>query len=422
MLKAQLQDLTSPYLTKEDIINHLRSKEALPVEQSYSKYYENLPKDEGIAHGGDVHMAKGGFMGAVETAGELGREGLRRFTDKLNKLSRNVAYNTYEQVPYVGAKHLEGMAERPFGEKLFFTEEAPWGSPEKDADLLAKYLGLESGQSQKGVGLYQPPIEGAPLEFNPQISSRTLVKSDKGRYNENLIAEPDKASMSALGATRGYLDVQGASPWVRPSQGSGRLYNGFHISLNGKPTEKEMRKIGEIQARYGFWGAGDLGKSGVYVGFNPEMTRDDLNKMQRAFRKDIKEALGDRVAGVKMMKSEGDYPAFEEAWQAPQGTGAVTRQLMEYLDTAKEKNPLLAEYYAQKPSTELQKLMQEMNIRDIKAPEKYGVGAPREDVMKARDIFAEYGIEGLRDALNRGEYLPAAVAIPSGIELFRDDN
>jgi hypothetical protein len=58
MLKAQLQDLTSPYLTKEDIINHLRSKEALPVVQSYSKYYENLPKDEGMARGGIVLFPK----------------------------------------------------------------------------------------------------------------------------------------------------------------------------------------------------------------------------------------------------------------------------------------------------------------------------------------------------------------------------
>ena len=65
MLKNQVQDLTGPYITKEDIINHLRSKEALPIEQSYSKYYET-PNEEGMASGGSVNYGRDAIKRLVD--------------------------------------------------------------------------------------------------------------------------------------------------------------------------------------------------------------------------------------------------------------------------------------------------------------------------------------------------------------------
>jgi hypothetical protein len=257
--------------------------------------------------------------------------------------------------------------------------------------------------------------------MNPQISSRTRVSTDQEKRWRNEMTQKSQGDMSAMGATRGYFDVQGASPWVRPSEGGKRKYNSFHVVIDGKPTQEEMLKLGEIQDKYGFYGTSDLGKSGVFVGFNFDYGPKELKAMRQAFEADVKDALGKRLKGVKMVKSEGDYPGYEAKWEEPQGSGAVTRQFMEYLDSAKEQNPLLAEFYAQKPSAELQKLMESMNIRDIEAPAKYGVGQPRKDVLNARDIFSEYGIEGLRDALNRGEYLPAVGAVPVGIDLFKDN-
>lgn len=323
-------------------------------------------------------------------------------------MPRNVAYNTYEQVPYAYSKHLEGMPEKSYAEKLDFTNEANW---EKNNDLLAEYLGMKSEPSQRGVGLYTPPVEGAATEMNPQISTRTRVSTDQQRRWRNETTPESQAEMSAMGATRGYFDVQGASPWVKPSEGGKRKYSAFHVVIDGKPTQEEMMKLGEIQNKYGFYGTSDLGKSGVFIGFNFDYGPKELKSMRKAFESDVKDALGNRVKGVKMVKSEGDYPGYEGKWEEPQGSGAVTRQLMEYLDTAKGQNPLLAEFYAQRPSTELQKLMESMNIRDIKAPEKFGVGAPRQDVLNAREIFAREGIEGLRKALEGGAYLPAVGVI-----------
>jgi hypothetical protein len=54
-----------------------------------------------------------------------------------------------------------------------------------------------------------------------------------------------------------------------------------------------------------------------------------------------------------------------------------------------------------------------MNLRDIEAQSKYGVGAPRQDVLNARNIVSESGLQGLEDALKRGDIaLPAAMSIP----------
>lgn len=368
-----------------------------------------VQKFEGVPAGLSIKNVADDFSGEPQ---------ILRPPSKDKDLPRNIAYNTYEQVPFAYSKHLEGMPEKSFAEKLDFTNEANW---DKDGDLLAQYLGIKSEPSQRGVGLYTPPQEGAKLEMNPQISSRTRVKTDQEKRWRNEMTPESQAEMSAMGATRGYFDVQGASPWVRPSEGGKRKYNSFHVVLDGKPTEEEMLKLGEIQDKYGFYGTSDLGKSGVFIGFNFDYGPKELKAMRKAFEGDVKDALGKRVKGIKMVKSEGDYPGFETKWTEPQGSGAVTRQLMEYLDTAKGQNPTLEQLYAQRPSDELRNIMREMNLRDIKAPEKYGVGQPRKDVLNARDIFAEYGIEGLRDALNRGEYLPAVGAVPVGMDLFKDN-
>ena len=421
MLKYEVQDLPSPYLTKEDIIEHLRKREPRPVEQSYSKYWNNKEYEDSKKLVQDAlenpdhpsNFANGG------RAISKGKEVIKRLVEEFSGepqiakapekvLPRNVAYNTYEQVPYAYSKHLEGMPEKSYAEKLDFTNEANW---EKNNDLLAEYLGMKSEPSQRGVGLYTPPVEGAATEMNPQISTRTRVSTDQQRRWRNETTPESQGSMSAMGATRGYFDVQGASPWVKPSEGGKRKYSAFHVVIDGKPTQEEMMKLGEIQNKYGFYGTSDLGKSGVFIGFNFDYGPKELKSMRKAFESDVKDALGNRVKGVKMVKSEGDYPGYEGKWEEPQGSGAVTRQLMEYLDTAKGQNPLLAEFYAQRPSTELQKLMESMNIRDIKAPEKFGVGAPRKDVLNAREIFAREGIEGLRKALEGGAYLPAVGVI-----------
>jgi hypothetical protein len=42
MLKMATQDLPGKYVTQQDVINHLAAQEARPMEQSFSKYYENL--------------------------------------------------------------------------------------------------------------------------------------------------------------------------------------------------------------------------------------------------------------------------------------------------------------------------------------------------------------------------------------------
>ena len=52
MLKMATQDLPGKYVTQEDILSHLAAQEPRPMEQSYSRYYENLNKPEGFAEGG----------------------------------------------------------------------------------------------------------------------------------------------------------------------------------------------------------------------------------------------------------------------------------------------------------------------------------------------------------------------------------
>ena len=101
-------------------------------------------------------------------------------------------------------------------------------------------------------------------------------------------------------------------------------------------------------------------------------------------------------ASTSTWAQTGPYPNRPIKMIVPYAAGIspdVVARLMEH-------DPLVAEKLSQ------------MNLRDIAAQSKYGVGAPRKDVLNAREIISKYGLSGLKDALERGEYLPAALAIP----------
>lgn len=418
-----------------DPLTHAVEQPAIKItpEMKDAYYEKGFPT---FKRGGEIdnhevpHMGVGGML---ETGGKyvygLAKEGIGKMIPQGGKYAKKVAHNTYEQVPYAYSGHLEGMPNQSFADKLSFTHEAPWDK--NGTDLLSEYLGMPHLPSQEGVGLYKPP-NSTSVEINPQVNTRNIVKPNTAKRRSNTMDDKSSADMSALGALRGYLDVQGASPWVRPSEGGKRLYNGFHIVLDGEPTPTEMAKIGEIQDSHGFNGASDLGKSGVFVGFNFDIGPKELAEIHPNFEADLRSALGDKLKGVKQVKTEGDYPGYENVFSPmkvgpepvahnQEGKGYATHKLLEYLDSASDTEPLLKEFYAQKPKIELQALMQQMNQRDEAAPLRYGVGAPRQDVMNARNIFADEGVEGLRKAFEQNKYLPSALL---GVPLLdnQDDN
>jgi type III secretory pathway component EscU len=61
-----------------------------------------------------------------------------------------------------------------------------------------------------------------------------------------------------------------------------------------------------------------------------------------------------------------------------------------------------------------------MRNRDYQIAKEYGLPV-REDIQLARQIFAEKGIEGLREALKSGAVLPAAAVAILGTSLMQGE-
>jgi hypothetical protein len=97
------------------------------------------------------------------------------------------------------------------------------------------------------------------------------------------------------------------------------------------------------------------------------------------------------------------YLGYEEPWRQPEGTGAVTKQLQEYMPN----EHVVAKIDA---SPDVRRAALDRFHRDSEYAAQTGTVA-REDVQRARQIVAESGFGGLFAALKKtgGAGLPAAL-------------
>lgn len=321
------------------------------------------------------------------------------------------AYSTYEQVPFATSGHLEGLEKIPYEARQSFSSEANWLDQE-GKDILSQKVGKEhgmlTGKTAEGFGFYKNPITGV-IETNPQYQARSLVGMSQDPELGAIVQPQSAKLMDAMNAIRGYVDVQGASPWVKPiTPKKVSDATSIHIKLTHPITSDEILSLNKVAQDHGF-DVADLAHDGVILGFN-ENIKDgkQLKKLlDSGLSKQIHEAIPDKVTDIKRIRTEGGYPSYSDVFGSHnEGTGKATQQLFDYIKKAQEGSPDVVAKLMEHDPLIAEKLAQ-MNLRDIQAQSKYGVGAPRKDVLTARDIIAKKGLSGLKEALESGVALPA---------------
>lgn len=343
----------------------------------------------------------------------------------LEAAPKYTAYSTYEQIPYATSGHLTGIEKEPFDIKKQFSNLANWFDVNgKDilSQSVGKKRGMMTGKTAEGYGSYTNPMTGE-TEFNPQFSAKSLVGMRP--TEEGPVLQPQSEGlMDAMNALRGYVDVQGASPWIKPLPGKATPSTSLHLNINEPLTLEEMQRLTALGKEHGFDGVIDLGSHGIILGFNEKLkTGQDLTKMLKSGLKDkLDITLPGKLENVQRIRTQGGYPSYEAAFgKEHEGTGKATQQLFDYLSEAEKKAPAATARMHEGLTPEFADLLQRMNERDIAAQEAYGVGAPRKDVLNARNILSKSGLGGLKKAMEEGAYLPAAVAVPALGEKKREE-
>ena len=130
----------------------------------------------------------------------------------------------------------------------------------------------------------------------------------------------------------------------------------------------------------------------------------------RSILKGNKETFKDAKVDFGALKS--NYIDYGDAYKSGV-PGSVTNELMKHLEAA-PKTAAMLEGNQLYRNTVLRR-----NERDAMAA-KAGYGVSRADVMRAREIFAKYGWQGLKDAAKAGTVPAVFMSVNSDNSLGRD--
>ena len=317
------------------------------------------------------------------------------------------AMATHEQATGAGIGQIENLLSMPYEERLAFQNAVPW-TDARGRDMIYGSGGLLVEPSTKAVGAYTPKATGL-LEVNPAEVARPLVQQSGGAII------PSDAQMLNIGeSSRAYIDAQNAGAWhkiIPDTQTSAAERNSINIPLDKSPTPEQMSKLSELATQNGMF-AVDTGK-GVNL-INDPYSNIGKSRTGITLSKEIKGNLGTTLKGVigdigQRVKIETGYQDYESLWKDV-GKGKATKQ---FLDTLKTN-----EQFAQSIEPALQQKALANMQRDAEFAKRTG-GKVRDDIQKAREIFAAKGIAGLTAALASGVVLaePArAVLDPSQLQ------
>lgn len=317
---------------------------------------------------------------------------------------KHTAYATHEAQPYSAAGHLPGSATASQAEREAFAADprSTWATAPGGRDAL--YAGMRSGDTGYAMrvrpttqmqGVYEGP-DG--IEYNPGEVARPLVAFDNSGPAK-VVAAPDRGLLDAVEAVRGYVDVQGATPWHKPWEGKSPDAN-RSLSLtpqaDGKLPTEELLRLREIGSRAGLPDVIDRGDGVTMTNFGGAAPLD--NKALKGLLGEI----GDGYRDVRRVNVDSGYPGYEGTWEQGVGSGAATRNMLEMVNAAPagaraalNRNPNLAQIALNRIERD----------RDWSAQ----WGATRQDIETARRIIGDGPgwLDRLEDALKRGAVLPA---------------
>lgn len=213
-------------------------------------------------------------------------------------LDPNLAYLTHEAQPYSAAGfmpdptqafvnprwHLPTMAAADEAERAAFAAhpESTWVNPQTGGDILSEIVGARTLPTLEGVGMYDGPTG---LESNPLFIGRSYATDPQ---------------LAATEAVRGYIDVQGATPWTRLRSGEDPAIF-IPRSASQTASTEEMQRIAEIGSRFKLPDVMDIGDGYVVTNF------DAPTAITREARKALEGFGGTPIATTR----SGGYPSYE---------------------------------------------------------------------------------------------------------------
>jgi len=228
-----------------------------------------------------------------------------------------------------------------------------------------------------------------PMEINPMYPSGVEFSVTSGLN----VPKATQNKLTAAEAVRGYMTAQRGSPWNAqiPSEKGSNMF----VPLAKKADPENMGYTSALVN-----GGVDLADTGAGVSV--------LNWGKNLTAKE-KEQLTQLLGGTEFQptKHAGDYVDYGPAWEAGEGSGRATKQMLANVEKLSPRAQGALSQASQQPAGDL------LDIYKKTAETKKGM--TRADLMRALEIIRDKGLPGLAAALAAGEALPAEPtgALPS---------
>jgi hypothetical protein len=306
---------------------------------------------------------------------------------------------TYEAVSSPVTGHLQGLLDAPFEERLKYTFDprGSWDTSASGRDIGYTASGLLPGESSFTVGRFKDSA-------NPAFVARPVIGTETTATGERVMTPGSEGALNAVEASRAYFDAQEAAAWhkIMPAKNAD-AYTGVTIDFGRDFTKADMEKVAPLFESKGYYLASAPDGVTIMTNSNTPVGKEFSNDIRQVL-KNNKDIFSKTKTDFGVLKS--NYIDYGDAWSSGV-PGSVTKELLKYIDTAPVTGSKL------EGSQLYRDTVKARNARDL-AAEKSGLGKVRADMVRAREIFAKEGWNGLRKAAEAG-IVPAVFLSPNAV-------
>lgn len=328
-------------------------------------------------------------------------EAKKTYPDHFGKYT---AYMTSESIPGASAGHLPGLVTATPAQKADYTAQVAY-TDEAGRDVMSDALGLYQRGDVPAQGVYTN--SAGQRELNPQVVSRPLVAKPTGGHGV------DKASLSLLHQGQGlraYLDAQEMGA-AHKLEFAGNVGPQRSLQLEApEPLDADgLRRLTEVADGLGFEVAPTGGRTVTLINRRDIGMEDGVVgpangvELGKALKQGLLQPLQE-FGALQRARFVGTAWGFDDAGQPllraeNAGTGRATQAILETVSPAVQ-----AKLDGPRGAALRAKVLQHAEVDAALSD----MGPVRDDVQRARRIFAERGFTGLREALRQSVALPAA--------------
>ena len=267
---------------------------------------------------------------------------------------KHTAYGTYETMPGPGTGHLPGSVSASQAQRDAIGADPRGSFATAPGGRDSIYSGLRAGDTglamrvqptAKMQGIYEG--QGGLLELNPGEVAQPLVGFQTNGAAPKTLPQGDRAILQAGEGLRAAISGQDAgAAHIVTDSGRVRDRNAVRSGLLSKLSPQEAIKMRDIGSKYGYGDTVDTGDGVTMTNFGGDAstpTTKDMKTMTQeimAVRADMTTATRSSVDGI--------YAGLTDAWKAGEGSGAVSKQILEWIEAtpelakAMDNNPYIA--------------------------------------------------------------------------------